>query len=116
MDLKNIDEQRKFLKRNLDTINKVVTAYIGARVNLKITEKTHYRTVYFDLVDNNNFADYCGIMRRAWKEVHINTFHLWWNEDGCDLVMHFRYEHINGGHNGAEFCRICVMDDFVTIK
>ena len=116
MDLKNIDEQREFLKRNLDTINKVITAYIGARVDLKITEKTHYGTVYFDLVDNHNFANCCGIMSRAWKEVRVNTFHILWNEEGCELVMNFSYEHITGGHNGAEFCRLQVLDDFVTIK
>ena len=116
MNLANIDEQREFLKKHLNTINTVVTAYVGARVNLNIVEKTHYGKTYFILEDNHNFAQCCGIMSRAWKEVHIDTFNVFWTEDGCQLVMHFSYEHICGGHNGAEFCRINVEDDFVTIK
>lgn len=116
MNLKNIEEQREFLKRNLDKINTVVGAYIGARVNLKITEGKNPWGDYLKLEDSHNFAHLCGIMSRAWKEVRIDTFNIWWNEDGCEIVMHFSYEHIDGGHNGAEFCRLEVFDDFVTIK
>lgn len=116
MGFKTIEQQKEFLQRHLDTINTVVTAYIGARVNLRIVEKTTIRETHLKLEDNNNFAKCCGIMSRAWKEVHIDTFNVFWTEDGCQLVMHFSYEHICGGHNGAEFCRINVEDDFVTIK
>lgn len=116
MDLKNIDDRREFLQRNLEAINIVVTAMIGVRTDLRIVEKTIRGETYFDLEDNKNYARFCGVMSRAWKEVHINTFHIWWNEDGCELVLHFSYEHMNGGHNGAEFGRLDVMDGFVTIK
>lgn len=116
MNLKTIEEKKEFLQRNLDKINTVVGAYIGARVNLKIIEKISWRETYLKLEDDHNFAHCCGIMSRAWKEVIIDTFNIWWNEEGCQLVMHFSYEHIDGGHNGAEFCRINVEDDFVTIK
>lgn len=115
MHLKSIDEQREFLKKHLDTINTVVTAYIGERVRLQIEEHTHYGRTYFVLRDNHNFAHCCGIMSKAWKEVYIDTFHVFWVPEGCQLVLHFSYEHINGGHNGAEFCRINVEDDFITI-
>jgi hypothetical protein len=116
MDLKKIDDRREFLKRNLDTINTVVTAMIGVRTDLKVVEKTMRGETYFKLEDNKNYARFCGVMRHAWREVNIETFNIWWNEDGCELVLHFSYEHINGGHNGAEFGRIDVMEDFVTIK
>ena len=116
MELKTIEGKREFLKRNLDKINIVVTAMIGARTHLKVVEKTVRNETYFILEDNHNFAHLCGVMSRAWKEVHIDTFNIWWDEEGCELVMHFSYEHIYGGHNGAEFGRIIVMDDFVTIK
>lgn len=116
MELKTIEEKKEFLRRNLDKINTVVTAYIGARVNLKIVEKKTVRETYLKLEDNHNFAQCCGIMSRAWKEVRIDTFGIWWVPDGCELDMHFSYEHIKGGHNGAEFCVIRVEDDFVTIK
>ena len=115
MELKTIEEKKEFLQRNLDKINTVVTAYIGARVNLKIVVKETYRETYLKLEDHHNFAKCCGIMSRAWKEVIIDTFNIWWHEEGCQLIMHFSYEHIDGGHNGAEFCRINVEDDFVTI-
>ena len=114
--MKTIEEKRNFLQRNLDKINTVVTALIGARTNLKVVEKTIRGETYFKLEDDHNFAHLCGVMRHTWKEVCIETFNIWWNEEGCELDMHFSYEHIDGGHNGAGFGRIEVMDDFVTIK
>ena len=116
MKFKTIEQQKEFLRRNLDKINTVVTAYIGARVDLKIVENTNIRETYLKLEDNNNFAQCCGIMSRTWKEVVIDTFGIWWNEEGCVMDMHFSYEHIDGGHNGARFCVLNVEDDFVTIK
>lgn len=117
MNFKNIDEQREFLQRNLDKINTVVGAYIGIRVNLEVEERKTYRNeIYFKLIDDSNFRDYCGIMSKAWKEVIIDTFDIWWEKDAAVLSMHFSYEHINGGHNGAEFCRLRVYDDFVMIE
>lgn len=116
MDFKNVNDQREFLKRNLSKINIVTSAYLGARVNLKLNERKTYRNeTYFKLIDNSNFRDCCGVMSKAWKEVIIDTFDIWWEEDAAILSMHFSYEHINGGHNGAEFCRLRVYDDFVTI-
>ena len=116
MELKTIEQKKEFLQRNLDKINTVVTALIGARTDLKVVEKTVRDETYFKLEDNYNYARHCGVMRRAWREVNIETFNIWWNEDGCELVLHFSYEHIDGGHNGAEFGRLDVMDGFVTIK
>ena len=116
MELKTIEQKKEFLQRNLGKINTVVTAYIGARVNLQIFERKTMRETYLTLEDNHNFAHCCGIMSRAWEEVTVGTFNVWWGEDGCELLMCFSYEHINGGHNSAEFCRINVEDDFVTIK
>ena len=49
MDLKKIDDRREFLKRNLDTINTVVTAMIGVRTDLKVVEKTIRGETYFKL-------------------------------------------------------------------
>lgn len=116
MEIKTLEQQKEFLGKNLDKINTVVSAYIGARVNLKVIEKTTIRETYLKLEDNHNFAKCCGIMSRAWKEVIIDTFGIWWTEYGCEMSMHFSYEHINGGHNGAEFCVLIVEEDFVTIK
>ena len=116
MKFTTIEEKKEFLTRNLEKINTVVTALIGVRTHLQIVERVTMRETYLKLEDNNNFARYCGVMRHAWKEVNIDTFNIWWNEDGCELIMHFSYQHINGGSNGAEFARLVVMDDFVTIK
>ena len=116
MELKTIEGKKEFLQRNLEKINTVVTAMIGANVNLKIIERKTPWEVYVGLEDNHNFAPLCGVMSRAWKNVRIDTFNIWWTEESAELVMHFSYEHIDGGHNGAEFGRLIVMDDFVTIK
>lgn len=114
--MKTIEEKKEFLQRNLDKINTVVTALLGVMVDLKIVEKTNHRETYLKLEDNHNFTHCCGIMRHAWKEVRIETFNIWWKPVGCELEMYFNYEHIDGGHNGAEFARIEVVDDFVIIK
>lgn len=116
MALKTIEDKKEFLQRNLDKINTVVTAMIGANVRFEIVEKKTPWETYVGLEDKRNFAKYCGVMSRAWAEVHIDTFNIWWTEDGAELVLHFSYEHMNGGSNGAEFGRLIVMDDFVTIK
>lgn len=116
MKLNTIEEKKEFLTRNLDKINTVVTALIGARVRLSIVEKKTAWEVYLKLEDNHNFASLCGVMSKAWKEVNIDTFNIWWNEEGAELEMYFTYEHIDGGHNRAEFARIMVEEDFVTIK
>ena len=116
MSFKTIEDKKEFLQRNLDKINTVVTAILGVRVNLKVVEKQTYRETYLKLEDTHNFAKCCGIMKLAWAEVYIETFNIWWTEDSAELDMHFSYEHIDGGHNGAYFGRIIVMDDFITIK
>lgn len=117
MNLKNIDEQREFLQRNLTRINKAVSDYLEVEVNLQIQEKKTYRNeTYFKLIDDNNFCNDCGIMSRAWKKVIIDTFNIWWTAEGAILDMHFRYEHIDGGHNGAHFCKVNVYDDYVGIE
>ena len=116
MELKTIEDKREFLHRNLDKINMVVTAMIGANVRFEIIERQTPWETYVKLEDNHNFASLCGVMKRAWKNVRIETFNIWWTGDRAELVMQFRYEHIDGGHNGAEFGRLIVMDDLVVIK
>lgn len=116
MELKTIEGKREFLQRNLDKINMVVTAMIGVNVRFQIIEKKTPWETYLKLEDNRNFAKHCGIMSRAWAEVRVETFNIWWTEDSAELDLHFSYEHIDGGHNGAGFGRLIVMDDFVIIK
>ena len=117
MDLKNnYDEQREYLNKNLAQINTIVSAVLGVRTFLKIVEsKTYNDKIHFDLVDENNYQRQCGIMAKAFKEIHLETFGVWWNEKGVTLNMHFRYEHIDGGSNGAHFCNLEVFNDFVKI-
>lgn len=117
MNLKDIKEQREFLQRNLEKINIAVSDYLEVKVNLKIEERTTYRKeTYFKLIDNNDFRNDCGIMSRAWKKVIIDTFNIWWIPEGAVLDMHFRYEHIDGGSNGARFCKLDVYDEFISVE
>lgn len=117
MDLKNnVDEQREYLKNNLDNINIVASAVLGVKVNLVIKEKTDWRkATYFSLLDEINRRTECGIMKVAFKNVYIENFGMWWNEKGVIIDLHFQYEHITGGSNGASFCRINVENGLVSV-
>lgn len=117
MDLKNnVDEQRTYLKNNLENINIVVSAILGTKVNLKIDEKLDYKKItYFSLLDSKNRKAECGIMKAALKNVYIETGGIWWNEKGVIIDFNFRYDHINGGSNGMLFCSIKIEDNFVSV-
>jgi hypothetical protein len=117
MSLKNnIDEQRKYLERNLEQLNTVVSAVLGYRTHLEIIEKTNNRGTYFKVIDNRNIRDKCGVMAKAFTEVTISNFGIWWSDEGVCFYLHFNYVHIGGGSTGAEFCRIDIVNDFVQIR
>ena len=117
MDLKNnIDNQREYLKNNIANINIVASAVIGTKVNLEIVEKTNYQKLtYFSLLDSTNRREECGIMKAAFKNVYIENFGMWWDENGVIIDLHFQYEHIDMGRNGASFCKIKVKDGLVSV-
>ncbi len=116
MDLKNnIDEQREFLKNHLENINIVASAVLGTKVNLKIEEKINWRKIYLSLLDSTNRRAECGIMKGAFKNVYIENFGMWWGENGVIINLHFQHEHIDGGSNGASFCKIKVEDELVSV-
>ena len=112
----NTAAQREYLTKNLDQINAVVSAVLGAKVNLKVQEHTDWRgDTSFGLEDRHNFRSACGIMAKAFSEVNICSFGVWWQDNGVRIQFHFEYQHIKGGSNGACFCTIDVTNDFVTI-
>ena len=118
MSLKNnIDEQREYLQRNLEQLNTVVSAVLGIKTDLKIEEKKGcYKQTYLNVVDDRNIRDCCGVMAKAFKEVTISSFGMGWSDEGVCMDLHFNYEHINCGSNGAYFCRIDIINDFVKIR
>ena len=116
MDLKNNIEQREYLKSNLESINIVASAVLGTKINLQIEEKTNWQKVtYFSLLDSTNRRTECGIMKSAFKNVYIENFGMWWNENGVIIDLHFQYELIDGGRNGASFCTIKIEDGLVSV-
>ena len=113
----NIDEQREYLQRNLEQINTVVSAVLGIKTHLRIEEKKDYlKQTYFKIIDDRNILDCCGVMAKAFTEVTISNFGMWWSDDGVCMDLHFNYIHNGGGSNGAEFCRIDIINDFVKIR
>lgn len=112
----NIAEQKKYLEINLEQLNTVVSAILGYRTKLEIIEKTSGNRTYFKVADNRNIREKCGAMAKAFREVTISNFGMWWSEDGVCMDLHFNYEHLNGGTNGAEFCSINIIDGLVTIR
>ena len=117
MDLKNnIDEQRKYLTDNLENINIVASAVLGTKTSLQIEEKTNrQKETYFSLLDSTNRRVECGIMKSAFKSVHIESFGVWWDENIVIINLNFQYELINGGRNGASFCTIKVENGLVSV-
>ena len=118
MNLKNnVDEQRAYLEKNLEQLNTVVSAVLGIRTHLRIEEKKDYRKqTYFKVIDDRNIRDCCGVMAKAFTEVTISNFGIWWSDEGVCMDLHFNYVHNSGGSNGAEFCRIDIVNDFVKIR
>lgn len=117
MDLKNnVDEKREYLKNNLENVNVVISAILGTKVNLKIEEKINWQKItYFSLLDSTNRRTECGIMKAAFNNVYIEDFGMWWDDKGVIIDLHFKYEHIDGGSNGASFCKIKVEDGLVSV-
>ena len=93
MNLKyNVDDQRAYLKNNLENINIVISAILGTKINLKIDEKLDYKkNTYFSLLDSKNRKAECGIMGAALKNVYIETGGMWWNEKGLIIDFSFKY-------------------------
>ena len=118
MDLKNnVSEQREYLKRNLEQLNTVVSAVLGVKTNLQLEEGKHYNgKIYFVIEDRKNYLKHCGIMAKAFTEVIIENFGMWWSENGVCMDLHFHYQHIDCGSNGAKFCTIDIINDFVKIR
>ena len=117
MDYKNnIENQRELLQKHLEAINTVVSAKLGIKVNLRIKENKDYRNqTFFSLIDDRNFKKECGVMASAFKNVYIETFGVWWQENGVTFDLDFKYEHIDGGSNEAHFCAIQIENDLVKL-
>ena len=115
--INNIEDQKNLLQKHLQDINTVVSAKLGIKVNFKIEEKTNYgKQTIFSLIDNRNLKSQCGIMESAFKNVYIETFGVWWYKDGVCFELDFKYEHINGGSNGAQFCIIQIKNDLIKMQ
>ena len=117
MDYKsNIENQRELLQKHLEVINTVVSAKLGIKVNLRIKESKNYRNqTFFNLIDDRNIKEECGVMASAFRNIYIETFGMWWQENGVIFDLDFKYEHIGGGSNGAHFCTIQIENDLLKL-
>ena len=113
------EKQRKFLEKNLDKVNTIVGALLGIKTNLTIKESKSSGGIYFDYVDEKNIKDYCGVMANAFERVYITTFTVSFDGDELNnrvyLTFDFRYDHINGGSNGANFLKMEIVNDVIRI-
>lgn len=117
MDYKNnIENQRKLLQNHLEEINIVVSAKLGIKINLRIEESKNYRNqIFFNLIDDRNIKEACGVMAFAFRNVYIETFGMWWQENSVAFDLDFKYEYIDGGSNGAYFCTIQIENDLLKL-
>lgn len=116
MDLRNnIEEQKAYLEKNLEQLNTVVSAILGYKTYLFITDIKSGNTIYYKIIDDRNIKEKCGAMAKAFKKVTIENFGMWWKENGVIMDLQFSYEHNDGGTNGAKFCTIYIEDGLVKI-
>lgn len=111
----NIEEQKAYLERNLEQLNTVVSAILGYKTELKIIEEKQGNNTYFKVIDERDIKEQCGVMAKAFNEVIIENFGMWWSENGVCMDLQFAYKHIGGGSNGAKFCTLNIINDMVTI-
>ena len=102
MDYKNnIENQRELLQKHLEAINIVVSAKLGIKVNLRIEENKDYRNqTFFSLIDDRNIKKECGVMESAFRNVYIETFGVWWQENGVSFELDFKAEDYYCNHDG----------------
>ena len=116
MSLKDdIEEQKAYLERNLEQLNTVVSAILGYKTDIFITDIKSGNTIYYKIIDDRNIKEKCGAMAKAFKKVTIENFGMWWKENGVIMDLQFSYEHNDGGTNGAKFCTIYIEDNLVKI-
>ena len=116
MDLKNdIAEQKEYLEKNLEQLNTVVSAILGYKTNLFITDIKSGNTIYYRIIDDRNIKEKCGAMAKAFKKVTISNFGMWWQDNGVVMDLQFNYELNDGGTNGVKFCTIYIEDGLVKI-
>ena len=116
MSLKDdIAEQREYLEKNLEQLNTVVSAILGYKTDLFITDIKSGNTIYYKIIDDRNIKEKCGAMAKAFKKVTVENFGMWWQENGVVMDLQFNYELNDGGTNGAKFFTISIEDDLVKI-
>ena len=116
MNLKDdIAEQREYLENNLEQLNIVVSAILGYKTDLFITDIKSGNTIYYKIIDDRNIKEKCGAMAKAFKKVTIENFGMWWQDNGVVMDLQFNYELNDGGTNGAKFCTIYIEDNLVKI-
>lgn len=116
MDLKNnIEEQKAYLEKNLEQLNTVVSAILGYRTDLFIKEMKQGNKTYLELIDDRNLKDECGIMAKVFSKVTIESFNMWWSENGVCIELVFVYELNKCGSNCVEFCTLNIVNNMVTI-
>ena len=116
MSLKDdIAEQKEYLEKKLEQLNTVVSAILGYKTDLFITDIKSGNTIYYKIIDDRNIKEKCGAMAKAFKKVTIENFGMWWKENGVIMDLQFSYEHNDGGTNGSKFCTIYIEDGLVKI-
>ena len=116
MSLKDdIAEQKAYLEKNLEQLNTVVSAILGYKTYLFITDIKSGNTIYYKIIDDRNIKEQCGAMAKAFKKVTISNFGMWWQDNGVVMDLQFNYELNDGGTNGVKFCTIGIVDSLVKI-
>ena len=97
-------------------MNTVVSAILGYKTDLFITDIKSGNTIYYKIIDDRNIKEKCGAMAKAFKKVTISNFGMWWQDNRVVMDLQFNYELNDGGTNGVKFCTINIEDDLIKIK
>lgn len=110
------EQKAEFMKKfDIDTLNIIVSAYLGTDIKLKIICDTNIvngfqKSLHYSLEDKHNLRDECGLWRFAVKEIHLETFCFFISlndetqEIEASFELHFIYTHTEGGSNGCKAC------------
>lgn len=118
-DIRNSFElQKSFLEKNLSDINKIVSAYLGYRTNLRIVE-VQAKNKYLELVDDNNINRLCGIMSNSFANVYLKSFFVNFSKkdinDIAFIELDFVYTQADGGYNMVKAMQIEIRNEFIKI-
>lgn len=107
--------QKEVLEKNLVGLNNLLSQKLGIKVHLYIKERKMWTgEIYYELLDDTNLRDLCGVAKYAFEKITIGSWGVYWGDDDVVIKFNYYYTHPGGGSNGTELCTVIIKDDEIT--